>query len=180
MTLLTEFKLKPFWLRHFRPITQDDHGMTNASFYKASMYNKPLSKILSTPLHSIVIQTKNYKYFCHIESSPFHLATWDEGASFQKQSIVTDREKRIAHEQTRIGPNRPQPINQSERVFNNQSGQGILNQSGRSVFVLTKHYWSVTNTYDWSISTKQKIILIIFWLAKNGKDKIRTPHWWKK
>ena len=92
------------------------------------------------------IQTKNYKYLLPYWIEPSHLESRDEGAWFRKQSIATDREKTIAHEQTRIGPNRPQPINQSETVFNNQSEQGILNQSGRSIFVLTKYYWSVTNT----------------------------------
>ena len=33
MTPLTEFKPKPFWWRHFRPITQDDHGTANTAFY---------------------------------------------------------------------------------------------------------------------------------------------------
>ena len=53
----------------------------------------------------------------------------------------------ITHEKTRFGPNRPQPINQSEMVFNNQSEQGILNQSGRSISVLIKYYWQVTNIW---------------------------------
>ena len=114
------------------------------------------------------------------ESSPIHLGIRHEGASFRKQSTVTEREKPIAHEHTRIGPNRPQPINQSEMVYTNQSEQVIRDQSDHSICALTNYYWSVTNAYDWSILTNQKITLIIFWLAKNGKDKIRTPHWSKK
>ena len=135
-----------------------------------------VKKILSTQLHKIVIQTKNYKYLLPYWIEPLSSQDPRWRSLVPETTIVTDSEKPITHEQTRIGPSRPQPDNQSETVFNNQSELGILNQSGRSIFALTKYYLSVTNTYDWS----QKITLIIFWLSKNGKDKIRTPHWSKK
>ena len=51
-------------------------------------------------------------------------------------------------------------------VYTNQSELAIRDQSDHSICALTNYYWSVTNAYDWSILTNQKITLIIFWLVK--------------
>ena len=142
-------------------------------------YHKNLSIPWSTPLHNNVIQTKKLHLYLSYRIKP-HSSRNPTWWSLWKQSTVTEREKPIAHEHTRIGPNRPQPINQSEMVYTNQSELAIRDQSDHSICALTNYYWSVTNAYDWSILTNQKITLIIFWLVKNGKDKIRTSHWSRK
>ena len=170
MTLLTEFKPKPLWWRHFRPITLDDHGMANMAFFASHVPQTFVAYIKHiTPYHSN--SNENYTYLLPywIEPPTSHHPTW---RSLVPETIdcfrtrKTDRtwkdpirtEPAPTHQPIRMGFQQPIRTGYSERI---------------------KYYWSVTNTYDWSISTNQKITLIIFWLTKNGKDKICTSYWSK-
>ena len=177
-----EFKPKPFWWRHFRPITQDDHGKANTALLQCEACTTNLcQKVWSTQLHKIVIQTKKLQIFIAIlNRAPFISGPeMKEPRSGNNRLLPTVKKRSHTNrpESDRTGPN---PLTNQKRFSTTNQNWVFWTNQVAAFFALTKYYWSVTNTYDWSISTNQKITLIIFWLAKNGKDKIRTPHWSKK
>ena len=160
-TLMTSFQTHHTgWSRHLK------HGISLMQRW----YHKYLSKPWSTQLHKSVIQTKKLQFYLSywIEPRSSQNPTW---RSLVPETIDCYRTRKT--DRTRTYPNRTEPSPTHQPIRN------VLHQH-HSILVLTNYYSSVTNAYDWSILTNQKINLIIFWLVKNGKDKIRTPHWSKK
>ena len=109
-------------------------------------YHKHLSIPWSTLLHNNVIQNEKItSLFVISNRAPFISEPDMMEPRSGNNRLLPNAKKPIAHEHTRIGPNRPQPINQSEMVYTNQSELAIRDQSDHSICALTNYYWSVTN-----------------------------------